>query len=713
MIQRKNLLERKMKNGFEKKVGKNLFNNTFKSSTSNGVELIMQDEKMIFKGTSTANADFRVSMKIPEECIGEIVTLTIFGFENSNFNNAGFKRISDGSNIAIITAPANSITFLVTQDIYDNANMFHFYLPSGRTVNDEFTIQLELGKVSTDFEAHKITTPISLNNTIENPIRDLKVYGNSEQGVLPAEYQQVEYIESTGTQYIDTGINADYKLSLIFDIQVTDDTKTQNFGAIHTNNGVYLRHHWNYQEVDGRKTLRYFFEEDNQSRTLFYDVSLSRNVYNIDMYNKKLNDIAITRIDFDTTLNYWLFGRNSDREDLKIKSLIKLYSCKMYYENKLVRDFIPCYRVSDNKPGLYDLVNNIFYINQGTGEFVVGKNTPTPSVPIEIESCGDEGNVEVISRGYNLLPVLNESQTKNGVDFTINADGTITANGTATSQIVFPINSVSQGTQVTFYIEKNTYKLDLGVPSSNTTYFLQGLYKKANGETMYPTSMASKIPIEENVLMGVGIIIRAGVELDNVTFKPMLFIWDEKGRPYQQYRETTINFPLTEPLRRVNDIADYIDWKNRQVVRNIEKVVLDGNEKWGLQSKEATSTVMRYHIKKYTNKYLSTHFIHNSQTDNRLVFLNSDKNLYMRINKETTGVANTDANATVLEKMKTWLSNNNVTVICQLETPTYEPFTEEQNAIADLILTPNYCNITSSNEVKPSKIEFSYKSKVK
>lgn len=32
----------------------------------------------------------------------------------------------------------------------------------------------------------------------------------------------------------------------------------------------------------------------------------------------------------------------------------------------------PVYRKNDNKPGLYDIVNNSFYINQGTGEFVVG-----------------------------------------------------------------------------------------------------------------------------------------------------------------------------------------------------------------------------------------------------------------------------------------------------------------------------------------------------
>ena len=38
----------------------------------------------------------------------------------------------------------------------------------------------------------------------------------------------------------------------------------------------------------------------------------------------------------------------------------------------LVRDLIPCYRVSDNVTGMYDLVNDVFYANSGSGSFVCG-----------------------------------------------------------------------------------------------------------------------------------------------------------------------------------------------------------------------------------------------------------------------------------------------------------------------------------------------------
>ena len=53
---------------------------------------------------------------------------------------------------------------------------------------------------------------------------------------LPDTYTQLEYIESTGTQYIDTGVNADNKLKLDMDMEFTSkgiSTYKNPFGAIY------------------------------------------------------------------------------------------------------------------------------------------------------------------------------------------------------------------------------------------------------------------------------------------------------------------------------------------------------------------------------------------------------------------------------------------------------------------------------------------------
>ena len=52
-----------------------------------------------------------------------------------------------------------------------------------------------------------------------------------------------------------------------------------------------------------------------------------------------------------------------------------IYSAKILDGSNEIRNFVPCYRKSDNKAGLYDLVNNEFYTNQGTGDFITGNDS--------------------------------------------------------------------------------------------------------------------------------------------------------------------------------------------------------------------------------------------------------------------------------------------------------------------------------------------------
>ena len=50
-------------------------------------------------------------------------------------------------------------------------------------------------------------TALTLVNSKANGLNYVKLFGACEQrDILPSEYQRVEYLESTGTQYIDTGV---------------------------------------------------------------------------------------------------------------------------------------------------------------------------------------------------------------------------------------------------------------------------------------------------------------------------------------------------------------------------------------------------------------------------------------------------------------------------------------------------------------------------
>ena len=53
---------------------------------------------------------------------------------------------------------------------------------------------------------------------------------------------------------------------------------------------------------------------------------------------------------------------------------MRLYMFKLYENENLICNYIPCYKKSDGEVGLYDLINKVFLTNIGTGEFIKGKN---------------------------------------------------------------------------------------------------------------------------------------------------------------------------------------------------------------------------------------------------------------------------------------------------------------------------------------------------
>ena len=68
----------------------------------------------------------------------------------------------------------------------------------------------------------------------------------------------------------------------------------------------------------------------------------------------------------------------------------------------------------------------------------------------------------------------------------------------------------------------------------------------------------------------------------------------DKLVPYENYIEPSItNVYLDEPLRKIGDYADYIDFASGKVVRNIKEYAFTGNENWGLIWTSGTTTIYR------------------------------------------------------------------------------------------------------------------------
>ena len=50
----------------------------------------------------------------------------------------------------------------------------------------------------------------------------------------------------------------------------------------------------------------------------------------------------------------------------------KIYRCKIKSGNNTLFDGVPCKRDSDNKYGLFDIVNNTFYASSGSADYIGG-----------------------------------------------------------------------------------------------------------------------------------------------------------------------------------------------------------------------------------------------------------------------------------------------------------------------------------------------------
>lgn len=184
-----------------------------------------------------------------------------------------------------------------------------------------------------------------------------------KSGRLPSAYQEVEYIESTGTQIIDTLYKPNQNTKLIMDcyagvdepISVVDSGWTINSFGI--SSAYFLFGNGNYYPYSSVTfPERHLFE-------------LSKDGGYVDGVKK----VSVPSTSFSCDYSLTILGNHRNGEYSPNGKVEKIYSYKLYDNGTKVRDFIPCYRKSDNEVGLYDIVNDQFYTNQGTGSFLCGR----------------------------------------------------------------------------------------------------------------------------------------------------------------------------------------------------------------------------------------------------------------------------------------------------------------------------------------------------
>ena len=212
------------------------------------------------------------------------------------------------------------------------------------------------------------------------------------------EYTAVEYLESSGGQYIDTGYIHNERtvvdIKAAITVQPNSSTWYAYYGGRTSNNDsrsfgawVHGNHHYSGVGTPENELSGWTYSVN----TPFYthlDASAGSKCY--------INGQSFTR----GTVEMWNdFGRTdflfamNNNGSVNFQSKARIYWCVVREDEVTMRDFVPVKRRSDNKPGMLDRVYGKFYVNSGSGEFTTGNALAAAPVSATWTGAADNGEI--------------------------------------------------------------------------------------------------------------------------------------------------------------------------------------------------------------------------------------------------------------------------------------------------------------------------------
>ena len=250
-----------------------------------------------------------------------------------------------------------------------------------------------------------------------------------------AEYDRLDYIQATGTQYIDTGYRHDdttkVDMRISFDVVVAgswqafygariDNTGTTRFGIFLNNQNPWF----GPQLGEGRVDITTY----TVTADTIYDIHLAKkdeectatpeggDVVSLGT-GTATSDSSLSGNDYLLAMNRYYNTDSAWHAGFHTRA--KLYSCKIYSGETLERDFVPVKRGDDI--GLLDLANGKFYANAGSGTFTAGnvvQTAPGGELRIavaegetaEISATALRGGLKLVKTGEGTLVMSKASQ---------------------------------------------------------------------------------------------------------------------------------------------------------------------------------------------------------------------------------------------------------------------------------------------------------------
>ena len=195
---------------------------------------------------------------------------------------------------------------------------------------------------------------------------------------VPKGYTKLEYIQSTGTQYIDTGIKdvTDSEFGI-----VAQQTELMSSGWITLVGAQDAPHTFKVVIAYSDSTGTFYTQCGDGSGYTVSTLSKDTSKHTFKVINTKNSQTFIIDDTLTTVGNYKITTTKTYPLTIFARYYYsgvgsyakqKVYSFYVKKNNQLVRKMIPVRRNSDNVLGMYDTVSGQFFTNSGTGTFIAG-----------------------------------------------------------------------------------------------------------------------------------------------------------------------------------------------------------------------------------------------------------------------------------------------------------------------------------------------------
>lgn len=174
----------------------------------------------------------------------------------------------------------------------------------------------------------------------------------------------VGYIESSGTQYIDTGFKPNNNTRVVMDVDILQTDVGPIFGT-RTGIGGISFVTWVMKDTQFRDDFGSGSTNEVNVSSVLGRITIDKNK-NVCAFGATSTSHSLYTFQLSTNLLLFAVTTDGNIDDRKLSG--RLYACKVYDNDVLIRDYAPALDVS-GVACLYDKVSEQYVYNAGTGSF--------------------------------------------------------------------------------------------------------------------------------------------------------------------------------------------------------------------------------------------------------------------------------------------------------------------------------------------------------